>query len=160
MSYCSACGTRQEPGASVCPACGNSLADSQRQVDPAPEPEPRPSSPYTPPGYAPPPEKSRPSVNFGTPYPGSSPISRYGAPDAPINKTAIVSLASALVLGCVFIGSIVAVVAGHKARQEIRESEEAMKGDGIALAGLILGYIELFLWLCLGIALAAIGSLF
>jgi len=42
-----------------------------------------------------------------------------------------------------FFGSIVAVVFGHVSRREIRESSGLLKGDGIALAGLILGYIGL-----------------
>jgi hypothetical protein len=158
MSYCSACGTRQEPGASVCPACGNSLADSQRQVDPAavPEPAPRSSPPYTPPGYAPPPEKSQqPSVNFGTPYPGGSPISRYGAYNAtPTSTAAIVSLVSGLSAWVVlpFIGALAAVIAGHMARKEIRESEDGMKGNGMAIAGLILGYSQFALG-CLAVVI-------
>jgi len=39
-----------------------------------------------------------------------------------------------------FIGSIVAVITGHLAKKEIRESGGTMSGDGMALAGLILGY--------------------
>jgi hypothetical protein len=39
-----------------------------------------------------------------------------------------------------FISSIVAVITGHLAKKEIRESGGTMSGDGMALAGLILGY--------------------
>lgn len=39
-----------------------------------------------------------------------------------------------------FISSIVAVITGHLAKKEIRESGGNMSGDGMALAGLILGY--------------------
>ena len=39
-----------------------------------------------------------------------------------------------------FIGSIVAVITGHLAKKEIRESGNTMSGDGMALAGIILGY--------------------
>jgi hypothetical protein len=38
------------------------------------------------------------------------------------------------------IGSIVAIVTGHMARSEIRRAPERLEGDGLALAGLILGY--------------------
>ncbi len=39
-----------------------------------------------------------------------------------------------------FISSIVAVITGHMAKKEIRESGGNMSGDGMATAGLILGY--------------------
>lgn len=39
------------------------------------------------------------------------------------------------------LGSIVAIVCGHLARAEIRRSPETLEGDGLALAGLILGYL-------------------
>ena len=39
-----------------------------------------------------------------------------------------------------FLGSIVAVVTGHIARGEIRRAPERLEGDGMAIAGLILGY--------------------
>ena len=39
-----------------------------------------------------------------------------------------------------FVGGIVAIVTGHMAKQEIRQSEGELGGDGIATAGLVLGY--------------------
>jgi len=55
---------------------------------------------------------------------------------------AIVSLIAGIVGWTIvpFIGSIVAVITGHLAKKEIRESGGTMSGDGMALAGLILGY--------------------
>ena len=38
------------------------------------------------------------------------------------------------------LGSVVAVVTGHLARGEIRRTPERLEGDGLAIAGLILGY--------------------
>lgn len=44
------------------------------------------------------------------------------------------------------IGAIVAVICGHVARSEIRRMPPGMiQGDGMALAGLILGYVQLAL---------------
>jgi hypothetical protein len=40
-----------------------------------------------------------------------------------------------------FIGAIVAIVTGHMARNEIK-SNPGMQGDGLAIAGLILGYLH------------------
>ncbi|TWT23300.1 DUF4190 domain-containing protein [Luteimonas marina] len=44
-----------------------------------------------------------------------------------------------------WIGSIVAIVTGHMARGEIRRAPDRFEGDGLALAGLILGYAMLAL---------------
>ncbi|MHC9085394.1 DUF4190 domain-containing protein [Luteimonas sp. RIT-PG2_3] len=55
---------------------------------------------------------------------------------------AIVALVSGL-LGWTLVpwlGSIVAIITGHLARAEIRREPERLEGDGMALAGLILGY--------------------
>lgn len=61
------------------------------------------------------------------------------------NVLAIVSLVSGL-LGWSFvpiIGSLVAIVTGHLARSEIRRQPERYEGDGLALVGLILGYLAI-----------------
>jgi hypothetical protein len=52
------------------------------------------------------------------------------------------------------IGAIIAVVAGHMARKEISNSGGQIGGGGMALAGLILGYVQLAL-LFLGCVLFA-----
>ena len=60
---------------------------------------------------------------------------------------AIVSLVSGL-LGWSFVpwlGSLVAVVTGHLARAEIKREPERLEGDGMAVAGLVLGYAMLAL---------------
>ena len=58
------------------------------------------------------------------------------------NNLAIVSLVSGL-LGWTllpWIGSIVAIVTGHMARAEIRRNADTQEGDGLAIAGLIMGW--------------------
>lgn len=55
---------------------------------------------------------------------------------------AIVSLIAGI-LGLFFFGSLVAVICGHIARSNIRASQGTQTGDGMALAGLILGYLGL-----------------
>lgn len=47
-----------------------------------------------------------------------------------------------------FLGSIIAVITGHMAKGEIRNSAGRLAGDGMATAGLILGYLSLLLGLC------------
>jgi hypothetical protein len=53
------------------------------------------------------------------------------------------------------IGAIIAVVAGHMGRNEIRNSNGQIGGSGFATAGLILGYVQLGL-LVLGCILFAL----
>lgn len=45
-----------------------------------------------------------------------------------------------------FIGALVAVICGHAARAEIRRAPPGtIDGDGLAMAGLVLGWIQLAL---------------
>jgi hypothetical protein len=69
----------------------------------------------------------------------------------PASSMAIISLISG-VLGLTMlpvIGSIAAVITGFIARREIRESAGALGGDGLATAGMVLGWI--------GIGLTVVG---
>jgi len=66
-----------------------------------------------------------------------------------------------LVLGIVswfllpLLGAIVAVITGHMAKREIRDSQGRLTGDGMATVGLVLGYLQLVLSVC-GICFAVI----
>jgi len=69
------------------------------------------------------------------------------------SSLAIISLVSGL-LGWTLlplISSIVAIITGHMARAEIRRNPDTMEGDGLAVAGLLLGWIM--------VAFAVIGLL-
>ena len=77
----------------------------------------------------------------------TTPESNYTPPVYPTtvkreSSLAIVSLIAGIIGWTIlpFIGSIVAVITGHLAKKEIHESGGMMSGDGMALAGLILGY--------------------
>lgn len=98
----------------------------------------QPQPPYypPPPSYPPPPP----------PY-GQVPSYPYGYyPPRPTNGFAIASLicaiASFFTLG---LTSVLAVVFGHVARSQVRRRGE--NGAGLALAGLIIGYVVLALFL-------------
>ena len=118
--------------------------------DPSPPGEPAPAA-----GSLPvPPAQSQPVPPAGyqaPPYP-------YGyqvVPHRPTNGLAIAALVTSAVLliSCTplsFIGAIL----GHMARRQIRERDE--DGDGLALAGIILGWIGPLL---LVIAVAALIAL-
>ncbi|KAF1687717.1 hypothetical protein B1992_03430 [Pseudoxanthomonas broegbernensis] len=45
-----------------------------------------------------------------------------------------------------FLGTLVAIVTGHMARKEIRNSGGRLDGDGLAIGGLILGWLATALW--------------
>lgn len=58
------------------------------------------------------------------------------------------------------IGAIAGVITGHMAKREINESAGALGGEGMANAGLVIGYVNLALGLCvclMFIALLAFG---
>jgi hypothetical protein len=66
-----------------------------------------------------------------------------------------------------FIGTIVALITGYSARSEIKGSDRIMKGDGMALTGIILGWVSIGLIVvpvCIIVILVllgpAIGSVF
>jgi hypothetical protein len=61
------------------------------------------------------------------------------------NAMAVVSLVSGIAAWCLLpmLGAIVAVIFGHLARGEIRRSQGQQEGDGLAVAGLVLGYAQL-----------------
>ena len=75
-----------------------------------------------------------------------------GTPYAvPNSNLALVSLITGI-LGLTFfpiIGSVIAIITGMMGRKEIRESAGALGGDGMATAGVIMGWI--------GIGLAIFG---
>jgi len=58
------------------------------------------------------------------------------------SSLAIVSLVSGILGWTVvpWLGSIVAIVTGHMARAEIRRNPDTMEGDGMAIAGLVMGW--------------------
>lgn len=63
----------------------------------------------------------------------------------PSSTLAIVSLVSAL-LGFTFvpvIGGIVALITGYMARNETRSIPPRASGDGLATAGIIMGWVQL-----------------
>jgi hypothetical protein len=88
-------------------------------------------------GYAYPGQPSAPAYGYG--YPQQSPMPIPMA--RPTNGLAIASLVVSL-CGFVLLGGLPAIVGaimGHFARRQVRERGE--DGDGLALAGVIVGYI-------------------
>jgi hypothetical protein len=100
---------------------------------------------------------------YGQPYPGQaySPPA-YGQPvyvNRPTNGMAIAALVCSLAGLATVISAPVGAILGHIARRQIRETGE--QGDGMALAGIIVGWIITGLAVCgCGIYIAAIAAVF
>ena len=91
---------------------------------------------------------------------GTLPNTSYVVPAPKNNSNAIVSLVFGI-LGWVvlpLIGPIVAIVAGHIALRQIKIQEGQQDGRGMAIAGLILGYLQIVLLIviCGIVAIAAL----
>lgn len=70
--------------------------------------------------------------------------------NAPVRQTSTLALMSLIfgILGWTllpFAGSLIAIVTGHMARSEIRRAPDAYDGDGMAVAGLVMGYLAIVL---------------
>ena len=80
------------------------------------------------------------------------------------SKTPGIATAS-LVLGILGLacigpfGAIPAIICGHKAKSRIKASDGTLTGDGIALAGLILGYVSIGLMVVLIPVYATMGAI-
>ncbi|MFF3491115.1 DUF1707 and DUF4190 domain-containing protein [Streptomyces sp. NPDC002795] len=78
-------------------------------------------------------------------------------PPPPTNGKAIGALVCGV--GTFFsagVSAIPAVILGHMARKEIRERGES--GDGMAVGGLVLGWLSVAFWVLLIVAIVASGS--
>jgi hypothetical protein len=128
--------------------------------------ESTPSSAWSPPGSPP---AAAPS---GVPPPPPPPsgwdapqatwsTAGYGAPPK-TNALAIVSLVAGIAqfICFYFVGAIAAIVTGHIARGQIKRSQGRESGGGLALAGLILGYVGLALTVLAGLGIGLFFAFF
>ncbi|MBT3338372.1 MAG: DUF4190 domain-containing protein [Anaerolineae bacterium] len=83
-------------------------------------------------------------------------------PLTPNSTLAMVSMISGIVgwILAPLLGSLVAIITGHMAKREIRESMGRLGGDGMATAGLVLGYLQIvpsILCICIVLIMLAMG---
>jgi hypothetical protein len=71
----------------------------------------------------------------GTIYPGS------GAAPSPTSGLAIAALVTGLFFWCCAIPGIVAIVLGHLALEQIEDSGGVKRGRGMAITGIVLGWV-------------------
>jgi magnesium-transporting ATPase (P-type) len=72
-------------------------------------------------------------------------LPQNNSPLPPASTMAIVSLIAGILgfLGLPFIASIVALFAGYAARNETRSNPPRASGDGMATAGIVMGWIQI-----------------
>jgi hypothetical protein len=89
---------------------------------------------------------------------GQRPPAGVTAPPAAIMHTAMTGTNIMAVLALVFglLGSVLGIVFGHIALSQMRRTGQS--GHGLALAGLLIGYIELAFWLVLFIVFVVLAS--
>jgi hypothetical protein len=86
------------------------------------------------------------------PLPPPPPRTVYRSTDIQTSGMAIASLLMGIAGWTLLplLGSILAIVFGHAARREIRQRPDQVTGEGLAIAGLVLG------WLMVGISLVGL----
>ena len=100
----------------------------------------------------PPQEPDRGPAPPPTPPPQPATPAYSAGPKTGTNGLAIASLVRGIV-GCFTITAIVAIVLGFVARNQIEQSGGTQQGSGMALAGIILGFvwigISVFWWIAI-----------
>ncbi len=139
--FCFKCGASMPEDATVCPQCA---APVQAVPTPPPPPAQQPSAPNpasTSPWLNVPPAPSQQSAQ----YPPQAQTYRAYQP-AQTDGGAIASMVlgiASIVLCLTFLAGIPAIIIGHISLSRIKKSMGRLKGEGMALTGLILGYISL-----------------
>jgi hypothetical protein len=117
------------------------------------------------------PGQADPSLGQGTAYPGQpgpagaaygasyppqpyGQYSPYGVAVKRNNGLAVASLVCACAGWLFFVPAVLAVIFGFIARSQIRQSAGTQSGDGLAVAGIVVG----FAWIALFVILVAIGA--
>ena len=134
--FCFKCGTSMPDTSEACPQCGTLVSAAPPLPTPAPAAAPAPAQAWQYPA-------------FGQPY----------APQPQTEGKAVVSLILGILsLTCLsLLAGIPAIILGHVAQSSIRKSGGRLIGGGMALAGLIMGYIStvIFIPIILAIAIPA-----
>src|SRR5215471_15912210 len=141
--FCSRCGANMPDTALSCPRCGAAVSSA-------------PPPPAAAPAAAPAPGRVAPAQWQAAPPAG--PYTGAQETDGKAVGSLILGILAMFPFG--LLTGIPAIIFGHLSRASIKESMGRLKGDGMALAGLIMGYISVAaIPLVLIIAAIAIPSL-
>ena len=155
MKFCNQCGQGNEDDAEFCIQCGAKLA-AEGEAPAAPAggapPPPPGAAASPPPGAGPPPPPvftvpvqqptgfpSQPGA-YQVPPPGV-PIARPKPNDGSAVASLIMGIAAFLV--CPLVLGVLAVVFGYIGKRNIEESAGMLGGESFAVAGIILGWVNL-----------------
>ncbi len=134
--FCPSCGAPNEEGTVFCGNCGAALtADAIPPADEAPLRSDAPEEvALTIPPPPPPPEPPGPSI-------------RAVSATVPTNGMAIASLILGIAGLTVVptIGSVLALILGYMAKRDIRQRPTESTGEGLATAGVVMGWIGVVL---------------
>jgi type II secretory pathway pseudopilin PulG len=134
--FCFKCGASMPETATVCPQCATPVSNA-------------PASPASSPAAPPPPVSAWLNVPAAqTQYPQTppypSPVQPYGQAQTDGQAVASLVLGIASLFLCLSVlAGIPAIILGHISWSRIRRSMGRLKGEGMALAGLIMGYISI-----------------
>ena len=138
--FCFKCGASMPEDATVCPQCATPV-----QAVPTPPPPPQQPTTRSPAATSawlnvpPAPAQSTPQYP-----PQGQPYQQYQPPKTDGGAIASMVLGIASFVLCLsFLAGIPAIILGHISRSKIRKNMGRLQGDGMALTGLILGYISL-----------------
>jgi type IV pilus assembly protein PilA len=138
--FCFKCGASMPEDATVCPQCAAPVQAMPTPPPPSQQPStPNPASTSSwlnaPPAPSPYPQQYPPQAQSYRPY--QPPRTDGGA-----IASLVLGIASFVLCLSLFTG-IPAIILGHISRSKIKKSMGSLQGDGLALTGLILGYISL-----------------
>jgi hypothetical protein len=120
---------------------------------PPPPPYPDGGGGFGAPPYPPPPPYGAPPPGYGPPPTGYPGYGAYGPPVEKTNGLAIASLVASLIGIVPFlcgVGSIIGIVLGIVALNQIKQSGE--KGQGLAIAGIAVGGVTFLISIIAGVA--------
>jgi type II secretory pathway pseudopilin PulG len=139
--FCFKCGASMPDESTVCPKCAAPVQAQPSQAQPPQPSNPTPASTSAWLNVPPAPQQYTPQPQYpqqAQPYRGQYPQQTDGGAIASL----ILGITSfALCLS--FFTGIPAIILGHISRSKIKRSGGRLKGDGMALAGLIMGYLSL-----------------
>ncbi|HJX83013.1 MAG TPA: DUF4190 domain-containing protein [Candidatus Angelobacter sp.] len=129
--FCSNCGENIDPQAQVCARCGTQVAGAAPVNAPPPA-----GTPSGMPSFSPPSE-----IASSVPLPPVEPATDVKATISLVLGILSIPLSITCILG--IAAGIPAIILGHLSRSAISKSLGRLKGAGMALAGLIMGYISI-----------------